>query len=123
MGLATENEPKSARRLVLHLWLMYNEVGALDTIHLPEIVPPLAALLQSPSYVARMYAEERLAVHPGRATVDAILPMLNDSKVYVRDWAIRALGANMDDRIPEMRRLPPFVYRRWRNWALIYLTK
>ena len=71
--------------------------SALDTIHSPEIVPPLAALLQSPNYEARIYAEERLAAHPGRATVDAILPTLNDPNVYVRDSAIRTLGTNMDD--------------------------
>jgi HEAT repeat protein len=70
---------------------------ALDAIHSPEIVPPLAALLQSLSYQTRIYAEERLAAHPGQATVDAVLPMLKDPNEYVRSWAVNALGSNMND--------------------------
>jgi HEAT repeat protein len=42
--------------------------SALDAIQSPEIVPPLVALLQSPNFEARIYAEERPAAHPGGAS-------------------------------------------------------
>jgi HEAT repeat protein len=75
-----------------------NQLGkALDAIHSPGIVPYIIPLLQSPNYSVRIYAEERLAPHPGRATVDALLPMLNDPNTYVRGWAVSTLGTNMDD--------------------------
>lgn len=77
----------------------------LDAIHSPAIVLALTPLIKQPDYEARIYALDCLAAHPGSATVDAVLPMLNDPNLYVRSWAVRALGANMNDSrvLPALR--------------------
>jgi len=72
-------------------------IPAFDGIHSPDIVQPLAALLQSPNYQARIYAADRLAKHPGAPTVDALLPVLHDPNEFVRVNVIFALGENLQD--------------------------